>query len=168
MIKLKSTLQRFDSDLWHFHVPVPAVEVESLLNGTNQRRVLCLINGKEKIHAALMPDGLGDFFININKELRKKLKIEEGDELFLELEKDESKYGMPMPDEFEELLQQDPEFESHFENLTPGKQRNMIYVVAKVKSSEIRLRKTLIIAEHLKNNEGQIDFKLLNQEMKSK
>jgi bifunctional DNA-binding transcriptional regulator/antitoxin component of YhaV-PrlF toxin-antitoxin module len=168
MVKLKSSLERFNSDLWHFHAPVLAADVESLIDGSNQRRVVCLINKKVKIHAALMPDGLGDYFINLNKDVRKQLKLNEGDELILELKKDESKYGMPLAPEFEEMLEQDPEFDKFFHQLTPGKQRNLIHIVRKVKSPNIRLRKTIVIAEHVKNNQGQIDFRLLNEEMKNK
>ena len=69
-ISLQSELKRFQSDLWHFYISVPASEVKPLLQ--NNRRVLCRINDVFTFQCALMPDGNGDYFININKDTYKK------------------------------------------------------------------------------------------------
>ena len=55
-----------------------------------------------------------------------------------------------------------------FHNLTPGKQRNLIYIVAKPKSQDIRIRKAIVIIEYLKSSGGTIDFKELNEALKVK
>lgn len=73
---------------------------------------------------------------------------------------------MEMPIELREVLDQDEHADTLFHKLTPGKMRNIIYAVASVKSSEIKIRRALVYAEHLKKNKGKIDFKELNQEMK--
>ena len=83
-------------------------------------------------------------------------------------EKDTSKYGMPMPEEFEEVLSTDLDGQKYFEQLTDGKKRNLIYMVAKVKNVDLKVAKSLIILDHLKANEGKLDFKLLNEAMKLK
>lgn len=114
-----------------------------------------------------MPDGNGGYYIVINKENRKKLNIDDQSTLSVDLEKDESKYGMGVPDFFEELCYQDPEADKHFHNLTKGKQRSLLHVIGKLKSEEKQLEKALIIFDYLKKSDGELDFKALNQEFKT-
>jgi uncharacterized protein YdeI (YjbR/CyaY-like superfamily) len=64
-----------------------------------------------------------------------------------------------------ECLWQDPEGEAVFESLTPGKKRSLIYVVSKVKSTNLRMRKAIVIVTHLAKY-GSLDYKVLNSEMK--
>jgi uncharacterized protein YdeI (YjbR/CyaY-like superfamily) len=73
---------------------------------------------------------------------------------------------MPMPEELEELLLQDPEGDMYFHELTPGKQRNLIYMVSKPKGVDTRIKKALVIVQHLKEVKGQLDFKMLNEAYK--
>lgn len=80
--------------------------------------------------------------------------------------KDTSDYGMPMPDELNEVLAQDYQAYEYFHALTPGKQRNLIYVINKIKSSEIKIRKSLVIADHLIANTGKLDFKMLYEALR--
>jgi bifunctional DNA-binding transcriptional regulator/antitoxin component of YhaV-PrlF toxin-antitoxin module len=161
----QARLSRFNSDLWHFHIPVPD-EAVTPFKDMKAKRVICTLNGTERFHCALMPDGNGGYFINLNKELRTKLDLEIGDEVSFYLEKDESKYGLPMPEEMEELLRQDEEFDRFFHALTPGKQRTLIFMAGKPKTSDTRLRKALAIMGHLKEMNGGLDFKKLNEHMK--
>ncbi len=131
------------------------------------KRVICTLNGKAVFHCALMPSGKGGYFININKELRSKLGLRTGMEVGVELTKDESKYGLPMPEELEELLAQDEVGNQLFHVLTPGKQRNLLYIAGKPKTPGTRLKKAIVVIGHLKANKGKIDFKRLNEDMKN-
>lgn len=158
-------LDRFDSALWHFHIAVPETVASSFIQGKN-RRVICIINGVS-FHCALMPDGKGDYFINVNKTLRDRLKLKLGDEVHYSLSPDDSEYGLPMPEELQELLQQDVEGSTVFHALTPGKQRTLIYMVITPKSTDIRLRKALCILEHLKATGGKINYRQLNELFKN-
>lgn len=160
-----STLQRFDSNLWHFHVMIPKKFASPFVKGNN-RRVVCTLNKTITFHAALMPDGEGAFFINVNQEVRKKLRLKEGDEVLVSLNTDDSEYGLPIPEEFKELLKQDTKGNDLFHALTPGKQRTMLYFIGKPKSADLRIRNGIAVLEHLKNNKGQIDFKQLNEDIR--
>jgi hypothetical protein len=51
-----------------------------------------------------MSNGKGDFFIMINKQVKKKLDLTRGQIVHLLIEKDNSKYGMEMPEEFKLVL----------------------------------------------------------------
>ena len=164
-MQFTSTLSKFDSLLWGFHITVPD-EVARPFLSKNKKRVVCTINGTETFQCALMPQKNGPHFINLNKKLRDKLRLRIGMEVRAKLKEDRSKYGLPMPDEMEELLQQDPEGDQIFHALTPGKQRSLLYIAGKPKRSETRLKKAIVIIEHLKVNQGKIDFKRLNEDMK--
>ena len=165
MQEFTTSIQKSNSTLgWHFTIPVIKYIAEKFTE--NDRRVMCSINGEKSFHAALMPDGKGDYFINLNREKRKKLGIAVGEPISITLTKDESKYGMPMPEEFGELLAIDDEGNQYFHALTPGKQRNLLHIIGKPKSSDIRLKKAIVVNEHLKKNQGKLDFKQLNQDFK--
>ncbi len=162
MIEFTTKLDKFESNLWAYHMKVPG-HVVSHFQPLKDRRFICIFNDDIKIHCAFMPDGEGGYFINLNKEIRKKLSLWQGDEISVKIEKDTSKYGMEMPEEFGELLKQEPVTDKHFHALTPGKQRNLIFMVAKPKQSATRLKKALAISEYLKMSNGALDFKELNQ-----
>lgn len=161
----KSVLRRFNSNLWGHHFML-SQEIGDAFSEGSDRRVVCEVNTCLKFHCALMPFGEGGYFINLNEEYRSKLNLQIGDELTFTLEKDRSRYGMPMPEEMSELLKIDDEANDHFHALTRGKQRSLIYMVSKPKTSATKLNKALAIAEFLKYNKGVLDYKLLNTFMK--
>ncbi len=127
------------------------------------RRVVCKINDGESFQCALMP--WGDlFYIIVNQ--KKRVGLTAGDTVKVTLEKDESKYGLPMPEEFEEVLKQDPDGDRMFHALTEGKQRSILYLLAKPKDIDMRIHQALLIVDHLKENEGKIIDKKLYEELK--
>jgi hypothetical protein len=158
--KVKSSL------LWNYHFVLPKDVSDQLIK--ENRRVICEINKSVSFQCGIFPKGKGIYFINLNKENREKLNVEHGSELFIKLTKDESKYGIPIPPVFEELLLQDPIGEKHFHKLTPGKQRTLLYIIAKPKSEQLQLEKGLIILDFLKSFDGKVDFKGLSDALKNK
>ncbi len=115
----------------------------------------------------MLSNGAGDYFVMVNKEIRKKLKIETGDTLSITIKKDTSKHGMAVPEAFSELCQQDPEGNDVFHGLTPGKQRTLLHVMGKPKSEQKQLEKVLIVFDYLKSVSGELDFKELNEAFKN-
>jgi len=160
----KSKLEHFESNLWSYHIKVPDSIAKKYIEGSF-RRVVCKLNNKVTIYCALMPHPEG-WYIMMNKANRNKLKLTLGDEIDIELQKDNSKFGMPMPEELEMSLDMDPEVKQYFEDQTPGKQRSLIHLVRKIKSSNIRLNRSMAIIEHLKRTKGQLDYKMLNETIK--
>jgi hypothetical protein len=134
----------------------------------NMRRCTCTVNGRLTFHCSLMPSGQkkGAFYISINKTNRDKLGLQPGDEVNVELVRDDSKYGMPMPTEFREVLRQDPEGKRLFEALTPGKQRTLLWYTVKYKDQDRRIHTALAMIEHLKKNDGKIVWNALADELK--
>lgn len=94
--------------------------------------------------------GNNQAYITISKARMKQLGVNQGDTVSVSLKKDTSKYGMDVPEEFEELLRQDDHARKRFESLTMGFQRNIIYVVAQLKTSSKRIEKSLFLMENLK------------------
>ncbi|MBT8196520.1 MAG: DUF1905 domain-containing protein [Bacteroidia bacterium] len=165
-MKFKSTLQKFNSNLWGYYIEVPDKAVKKFSDG-NQRRVICTLNNALKFQCAIMPSKKGSAFINVNKKNRDALNLKIGSEVNVLLEQDKSKYGLPMPEELQEVLNQDKEGDDIFHALTPGKQRSVIYMVNNVKNVDKRIRKAIIIIDHLKSMNGKIDYKILIEELKS-
>lgn len=171
-LSFTSALQKFDSPLWGFHFVVPDDIAEHLVKN-NSKRVVCTLFGETDFQCALMargkgaePGAAGKYFINLNKKLRSQYRLEIGDKVEASIRPDDSKYGLPMPEEMAELLAQDSEGDHYFHQLTPGKQRSLLFIVGKPKGSEVRLKKAIVVIEHLKVNEGKLDFQRLNQDFK--
>ncbi len=154
-------LEKFNSDLWGHHVVVPD-DIAAPLLKSKKKRFKGTFNDGIETHCALMPMGNGRYFININKDIRSQLKLRIGSKVTVTLSEDDSKYGMEMPEEFQVLLDQDIEGDKYFHARTPGRQRALIYIVAKYKSSDKRLEKAVVILDFLKWNQGKLDFKALN------
>jgi len=163
-MQLSSKLECFEFNVWQHYLPIPSTVAKKFIEGDN-RRIKCTINKKIVLHCALMPSH-GDFFILMNKENIKKLSIKQGDSVDLEIEKDNSEYGMPVPESFEMLLEQDEVGSKYFHELTPGKQRSLIYIISKLKNIDSQLNKGLAILEHLRDTKGQIEYKMLNETIK--
>ena len=165
--KFQRPLQEYSNRLWKYHVKVPPSVVKQIKK-QKIKRLNCTINSKEHFPASLMPAGEEVYFIKINSAILKKLKVKLGDDLLITLEADKSKYGMPLAVEMADLLENDPEASDYFHLLTPGKQRSLLYLVNNVKSSSKKLEKGFIILEHLKEQSGKLDFKILHQDFKDK
>ncbi|HUR99426.1 MAG TPA: YdeI/OmpD-associated family protein [Pyrinomonadaceae bacterium] len=149
---------------WHF-IHVEAKIGTKFEKRDGSRRVVCTINGTERFQCALLPWD-GKFAIIVNKLKRTRLKIGNGDQITVELALDESKYGLPMPEELEEVLNQDPDGDKLFHSLTAGKQRSVLYFIGKIKDVDRRIHAALIFLEHLKKNDGKILNKELQSELK--
>jgi uncharacterized protein YdeI (YjbR/CyaY-like superfamily) len=109
------------------------------------------VNDKVKYHCAIHTDGSGGYRIMLNKERCKKLGLTRGETIHVELEKDRSEYGVPIGEQLREVLDQNPEADKVFHGFTKGKQRTLIYWVNNVKSSDIRIRRALVMTDHLVN-----------------
>ncbi|QCR25099.1 YdeI/OmpD-associated family protein [Pontibacter sp. SGAir0037] len=131
----------------YLEVPQPVVQQ---LGGKLKVRLLCTVNNQLTFQCGLMALGNGSAYISLNTKRLKQLKLKAGDKAVVALAKDESKYGMEIPEELAELLQQDDEGNKRFNLLTPGKQRYIIHYVASVKSSQLRIDRAILLIKNLK------------------
>ncbi len=164
-VRFRSKVEITDSDPpWHI-LRVPKSKVADFGFKGNLRRVICTLNGTENFNCSLFPSK-GDYFITLNKKLREKLGLEVGNTVTIELAKDESKYGMPMPQEFAEVLRQDAEGERLFNGLSPGNQRLMLKLIVFVKDVDKRIARALTGIELLKHSDGVFDYAAQHLAMK--
>lgn len=102
-----------------------------------------------RFHGAIQKRG-GGYYLMFGKQNQKSLGVFPNDYFQLQFFEDTSKYGVEMPEEFDAVLQSDPEAMDLFESLTMGKKRGLIYAILRYKSSQTRIDKALILCENLK------------------
>ncbi|MEQ1642003.1 MAG: DUF1905 domain-containing protein [Pyrinomonadaceae bacterium] len=164
-IKFSTTIERSpETSGWHFLV-IEKKTADKLSFPDQYKRVVCTINSAEPFQCALMPSG-GKFYIIVNKKKRDALGIVAGDAVKAELVIDESKYGLPMPEELREVLDQDPDGDRLFHALAAGRQRSMLYYLGNIKDIDKRIHAALIFIDHLKDNDGKIINTVLMEELK--
>lgn len=166
-LQFTSKLEASDNKLWGCHFVVPKPIADALIAETEDKRVVCTLNEKMEYQCAMLPIGEGRHVITVNKKIQTKLGLKFGDQVSVALKKDESEYGLPMPEELAELLAQDEEGHRLMHALTPGKLRTLLYIVNQPKSSDARLSRGLIVVEHLKKNKGKIVSKMLYQDLRA-
>ena len=166
-MKFKGILKTFDENNLGYgpHIVIPEDVFEKMLVVTKNKRIKCTLNNEITVSRAMSPKG-DIHYILLNKDIVKKLKIDFGDTVSVELQPDVSKYGIDITEEMEEVLFSDPDGNDLFEKLTPGVQRSLIYFINKIKSSQLRIERSFIILEHLKKMKGKIDNEVLKQDFK--
>lgn len=164
MTTFKSTIEIMDSAVYGYHIPLPE-EIAKQFAQYDDNRVLYTLNNQITRPGGIMKNAQYPYLL-LNKDTVKKLGAHRGQEILVSMEKDTSEYGMPMPEELQVAFDQDSTAKGYFDQLTPGKQRNLIHLVIKVKNVQSRINKALAITEHLNDVEGQLDFKKLNETIK--
>jgi len=163
--KFTAQLEESSNRLWSVHFIVPKAIAEQFIT-KESKRVVCTINDAVHFQCGILFGKKDTTLITVNSKIRKQLKLEIGDSVAITLQKDESEYGLPMPEEFFHSLQLDFEADKLFHSLTPGTQRTLLYIAGNIKNSNGRIIRALAILNHLKQNNGKVDFHNLNEEIK--
>lgn len=161
MFTCTAKIVSYTSDYNYYGIHLPSAASQNFANAKN-KRINCFINQFPSFPAALLPDGNGNYFITLSKQRLKDYKIKPGDEVAVKIMEDTSKYGMPLPEEMEILLEQDEEGSHFFHKLTPGRQRSLLYMVGKIKSPQLRIDKSIAILEYLKSTGGKFEYQSFN------
>ena len=166
-MKFKGILKAFEENGlgYGLHIVIPNDIFEKMLQLAPDKRIKCTLNNEMTVSRAMSPKGDINYIL-LNKDVLKKCKLEIGDEVSVELQPDVSKYGIDITEEMEEVLFSDPEGSDLFHKLTPGVQRSLIYIINKIKSSQLRIERSFVILEHLKKMKGKVDGKILQQDFK--
>jgi hypothetical protein len=143
---MMAILEKFNSGMHYIFVDENVVKT---FMGKGMKRAICTIQNVD-FHVAFMPKKEGGFFINIGSKICNALSLKAGDAIEAVFKEDMTDYQFEMPEEFAEVLYQDPDAFAVFEGLTDGNKRGLIYLITTVKSSEKRVEKALKIAEKLK------------------
>ncbi len=164
IIRFEGIIEELKGKVYNLHIKVPPHIVKHY-KAKGVKRFLIHLGPEHHKYGAILPSSTFHYIL-LNRDDLSKTDHFTGDTLAVSLTADESKYGLPMPEELEEIFRQDEGAAAYFEKLSPGKQRALIHLVSKVKNTASRINKALAIAAHLKEESGHLDFKKLNQLIK--
>lgn len=125
------------------------VEIADEMRAMGYKRWMCTIQDAVTWSCGLLPTGEGTWFIVLSKQKMRSVEARLGDWLNVDLVPDESKYGMPLPEDLAEMLADDPEFEKRFDAMLPGKRRNAIHQIASAKTPETAAKRIMKLMEFL-------------------
>ena len=133
-------------------VILPQESIKKFIEGKHKRvKVNATFEDKSiEFHAQLKYGKNGLHRIYFSKAKQKELGLFMNDYFTLQIFEDTSKYGVEMSEELEAVLHSDYEAFTIFEDLTPGKQRSIIYAISRYKSSQMRVDKSILLCNNLK------------------
>lgn len=133
----------------HHYMAVPH-DIGTYFLDQGQKRVLVQFDESPPFHCALQRHKVVGFQFMVSKRLLKETKTEPGQEVQVQIWADHSPYQATMPEALGAVLETDPEAHQAFHQLTPGRQRSIIYWIARIKSTDRQIEKALFAAEQLK------------------
>ncbi|MGC6431020.1 MAG: YdeI/OmpD-associated family protein [Jejuia sp.] len=136
-----------------FHIYIPENIMQPFVDARVNRLYIKASHNKKSIdfYAAFVRDkNTDDYRIMFGKRLQKELGVLQNDYFEIQLFENTSKYGVQVPEELEEVFKFDTEAFEVFEILTVGKQRSIIYAIARYKNSQTRIDKSLIVCDNLR------------------
>lgn len=151
--KYETPVRRLESlKLFYVEIPLAALEYFSTPETKNiySQRLMISLNGGAPWHGGVVSLGNQTGYISVKGKILKDLKVHEEDVVQVTLTEDTSEYGMEVPEEFTEVLRQDPEAEERFLALPMGKRRYIIYYIQQVKSSVKRIERSWFLMNNLK------------------
>jgi hypothetical protein len=95
----------------------------------------------------LMPRGNGILMLPLNLYIRKQIKKRKGDEVYLELYEDNDE--VPIPKEFMECLEAEPEALVYFNTLSGSIKRNIIQYIYQATKAETRAKRIVMFMNRL-------------------
>lgn len=166
-MKFDTVISTFDINELGYgpHIIIPEKIFEEMILLSPNKRILCTLNNTLTVSRAMSPKD-GYHYILLNKDVLKKCGLENGSPVHVVLQPDVSKYGIDITEEMQEVLYSDPDGSDLFHKLTPGVQRSLIYIVNKIKNSQLRIERSFVILEHIKKMKGKVDGKILQQDFK--
>lgn len=136
-----------------YHLYISEVIFKPFAEAKQSRvKIIANFNAKQiEFYAAVKKDKIsGNYKLMFSKEKQKELGLSLNDYFEMQLFEDTSKYGVDMPEELEAVLLSDYEAFEIFESLTKGKQRSIIYGIIRIKNSQSKIDKALLVCENLK------------------
>lgn len=131
------------------YITLDTKTVKRVTAGGN-KRVLCTINSTLVIHAAVMKNKEGIYYVMISLANKKKLGVNTGSTINVKIEIDTSELQFHIAEEFAEVMATDQQAEKIFNELSPGNKRGLVALVNMVKSSDKKIERALKIADKLK------------------
>ncbi|MDA0728522.1 MAG: DUF1343 domain-containing protein [Bacteroidetes bacterium] len=126
-------VERFDMEAaWHF-IAVPN-QFTDAVRAHKVGRYIITINDAVTWHCGLLPTGDQRWFVAVSQEKIAAAQTKLGGWVHVDLAPDHSKYGMAVPEDLQDCLDDDPEFLKRFDAMLPGKRRGRIHHIASAKT----------------------------------
>lgn len=145
-------------------LPIPAEVAKAIPTRPDRTRRVNVEAGMLPVYQAKVAgNGRGGYFVPVNRERREHLDevYGRGGELAVRLTPDTSKYGLPVPVEFELTLADDGEAATYFDGLPGGLQRRILFGLSAPKRESTRLHRAVATAEYLREVRGEVDLRVL-------
>jgi len=142
------TIQKFGAGSMHY-IELTDADVKRLTVAGN-KRVVCRINNKLDLHAAIMKTKEGMYYIMIGSKYLKQMNLSVNNNVTAAIEIDKSELQFNLPEEFAEVMATDSRAKEVFDRLTPGNKRGLIALINMVKSTDKKIDRALLIAEKVK------------------
>jgi hypothetical protein len=111
-------------------------DVEAVLGGRKQMRVIGTLNG-HPIRTSTMPYR-GGFYVGLHKAAREAAGVGIGDEVELELTRDDSPRVLEIPPELEAAFAAEPALRQRFDALSFSRRRDLAAPITEAKKPETR------------------------------
>lgn len=129
---------------------IPPEIADHFLGKKNKQRMVIEFDNGMKFHRAIMRNKDGFSYMVLGMSTLKEAKKVPGVEEEVRLSLDNSEFGMPMPEELEEVMRQDPEGKQKFMELKPGLRRSFLYYINGGKTVDTRINRSLKLIDNLK------------------
>jgi hypothetical protein len=116
-------------------------------------RVICTIEGYQ-FKCSLLPMGDGTHAIYVRKAIRNRIRKDIGDEVHLIIEPDLSPRVIEIPEDFQWLLDDDPELKQKFEKLSFSVREFTINYINEARLPETRARRIEQLIERIRRRFG--------------
>jgi hypothetical protein len=146
--EFESVLDRGTKGLRQHFLEVPA-PVAQAIEATGSRRVVLAVKGQEYRRALNTIVGVGRVLL-IGKDVLREAHLELGDVVQVRLWADPEPDKLDVPEEFQAVMDSDPEAAERFEGLTLGTRRSMLIYITQVKHTDTRIKRSLEMAEKLR------------------
>jgi hypothetical protein len=142
------TVKKSGTTLMHY-IELDTALVTRLTKGGN-KRVVCTINDKVDIHAAIMKTKEEMYYVTIGLKHLKAFGLKRNSKIKAAFKIDTTELQFNIPEEFAEVITTDEKAKKVFDSLTDGNKRGLIALVNMVKSIDKKIERSLLIAEKLK------------------
>ena len=126
----------------YFFLKIDADIVNQFQN-KRHTRFLCTLEDRLTFQCGLNHLGDGNFFIILSGSNLAKVQKKLGDKIHFELNEDPNPLGVDMPEVLEAVIEQDERLKTIFESLTPGKKRNIIHQISRIKDIDKQIQKSI-------------------------
>lgn len=114
-------------------------------------RVKVSFDGKN-YQMSLLPRGNGKHWLHVRKEIRNAIGKEEGDEISIVLEKDDSPKLVDVPEYLQWLLEDDPKMMKRFERFPYSAKKFWIEHIEQAKNKETKVERINRFFEYIQKN----------------